>query len=589
MARPVAAVGCGELAYSFQPDCYHPNGGAACGQTLEHLDFGPQIAVWLETADHALVDTIMVTSLTATRGIGNRPGVWNFRSGPKFPYGKRWMSLPLWAYARGQLFDVAFMQDDLETWMGFHEATSSRETYFCRPVNPSEINLAVDVVTCPSQNFNSAKGKLEPTTKSYYPPRNDLTMFTNNDCDMIGDTLPGCHVSAMDYGRLNVLDAVAAATPPYGQRYERTWPIPPALAAGDYAVVVEVNKEFDTNASHKHPAYQDPNLPSYGVDGNFGQPSVLYRVPVHLASAPVAASSSQIVGYSSWTADAPLDGTLLPRDSTISTTVPGSGEMRLLAFDGPGGTGRVHVAVQGCPPVMCPDAGCDGGSLDAAAPDASAADGSTQPPPVVCDPLPPVPGMVSALIAVNTDATSASFSFLNASASGQTVASYDIRYRIGAFADDDDFMSADPGPNVSPAAPDEPGVVKVDNLKPATSYVLGIRSVDHCLQRSKIAVVSFQTTSQKFTQLSGCFVATAAYGSALEPHVAALRHARDRLRPVSPLFAAATDLYYRSGPAAAAVVGQSAVARGLARRVIAPFASLAEALDAVAPPVPASR
>jgi hypothetical protein len=37
-----AAGGCSELAYSFQPDCYHPNGGAACGQTLEHLDFGPQ-------------------------------------------------------------------------------------------------------------------------------------------------------------------------------------------------------------------------------------------------------------------------------------------------------------------------------------------------------------------------------------------------------------------------------------------------------------------------------------------------------------------------------------------------------------------
>jgi hypothetical protein len=90
----------------------------------------------------------------------------------------------------------------------------------------------------------------------------------------------------------------------------------------------------------------------------------------------------------------------------------------------------------------------------------------------------------------------------------------------------------------------------------------------------------------KFTQLSGCFVATAAYGSALEPRVAALRHARDRLAPASPLFAAAVDLYYRSGPAAAAVVGDSDVARSLARRVLAPFAGLAEALDAVAAPAP---
>jgi len=588
VARPVAAEGCGELAYSFQPDCYHPNGGAACGQTLEHLDFGPQIAVWLEGADHALVDTLMVTSLTATRGIGNRPGVWSFRSGPKFPYGKRWMSLPLWAYARGQLFDAVFMQDDLETWMGFHEASSSRETYFCRPVNPSEINLAVDVVTCPSQNFNSAKGKLASTTKSYYPPRNDLTTFTSNDSDLVGGTLPSCLVSASSYAGLNDLDAVAAATPPYGQRYERTWHIPATLAPGDYAIVVEVNKEFDANASHKHPAFQDENLPTYGVDGNFGQPSVLYRVPVRLASAPAAAAVSQIAGYSQWTGDAPLDGTLLPRDSTISTTVPGSGEMRLLAFDGPGGTGRVHVAVQRCPSAGCPDGGC-GPSVDGSAPDASAPDGSTETTPATCDPLPPLPGAVSSLAVVTTDATSASFSFRNASAAGEAVASYDIHYRIGAFMGDTDFLSADPGPNVTPGAPDQPAVVKVENLKPATSYVLGIRSGDHCAQHSGTAVVSFQTTAQKFTQLSGCFVATAAYGSTLEPRVAALRHARDRLRPLSPFFAAATDVYYRAGPAAAAVVARSEVARGLVRRVIAPFATLAEALDFVAPTARASR
>ena len=47
-----------------------------------------------------------------------------------------------------------------------------------------------------------------------------------------------------------------------------------------------------------------------------------------------------------------------------------------------------------------------------------------------------------------------------------------------------------------------------------------------------------------------------------------------------PLFAAAADLYYRSGPAAASVVEESRVARNLARRVIGPLAGLAEALDA---------
>src|SRR5262249_55738316 len=193
-ARPArAAGGCADLVSWFQRDCYQPNGDGKCGQTLAHLDLGPQIAVWIETADHTLVDTLMVTNLTATRGIGNRPGIWNFRSGPKFPYGKRWMVLPLWAYARGKLYDSVVMQDDREDWMGFHEAHSSKELYFCRPLMMTEVNLNVDAVTCPSPNFNSAKGKLMPGTpmipRSYYPPRNDLSMFVNQDCDVIGQTI----------------------------------------------------------------------------------------------------------------------------------------------------------------------------------------------------------------------------------------------------------------------------------------------------------------------------------------------------------------------------------------------------------------
>ena len=89
--------------------------------------------------------------------------------------------------------------------------------------------------------------------------------------------------------------------------------------------------------------------------------------------------------------------------------------------------------------------------------------------------------------------------------------------------------------------------------------------------------VRFKTPVMKFTQLSGCFVATAAYGSEMEPEVAALRSARDDLRPRSALFAAAIELYYRSGPAAAAVIGRSDTARALARRLIGPVAELAQA------------
>jgi hypothetical protein len=600
---------CTQVAYTFQPDCYHPDGaGTACRQTLQHLDLGPQIAVWIETSDHALVDTLMVTNLTAVRGIGNRPGIWNFRSGPKFPYGKRWMALPLWAYARGKLYDSVAMQDDREDWMGFHEAHSSKELYFCRPLMPAEVNLNVDAVTCPSPNFNSAKGKLMPASptfpRSYYPPRNDLATFVNQDCDVVGQTISKCNVSATSYSMLDDLDAVAAATPAYGASYTRTWRIPANLPEGDYVLAVEVNKEYDTNAKHSHIGFDDVHggLSAYGVDGNFGQPSVLYRVPIHLGgSTPLTAATSQIVGYSSWPAPDPpptvppgpatvsLDGVVRPRDSTISTTIPGSGEQRLLEIDGPTGKGRVHVELRGCAaPPPPPPPMCDGGSAD----DAGVSDGGacgadggapeTAPPTNRCDPLPPPPGLVTGLEVVHTDGTSATIEFRHADANGKPVEAYEVRYRLGTTMTLAEFKAAIPAPLVLPDEPGLGGSLTLSDLKPGLQYVLGFRSIDECDQHSAIAAVPFMTTAMKFTQLSGCFVATAAWGSPLEAHVEALRHARDRLRPASPLFAAATDLYYRSGPAAADLVGRSEVAKAMARRVLEPFAGLAEALDAFA-------
>ena len=48
---------------------------------------------------------------------------------------------------------------------------------------PREVN--VDAITCPTR-FTSVKGKLDASTKSYYPPRNDLTLFASGDCDAGG-------------------------------------------------------------------------------------------------------------------------------------------------------------------------------------------------------------------------------------------------------------------------------------------------------------------------------------------------------------------------------------------------------------------
>lgn len=69
----------------------------------------------------------------------------------------------------------------------------------------------------------------------------------------------------------------------------------------------------------------------------------------------------------------------------------------------------------------------------------------------------------------------------------------------------------------------------------------------------------------------GCFIATAAYGSALDPHVQVLRDFREaHLRPYA-LGRAAIALYERWSPPAADFLREHAVLRALTRGVLAPI------------------
>jgi len=566
--RPVAADTCQVLRYTFQPECLHADGDPSCTQVfyrvdagsgrnvVDRLDLGPQIAVWIESADRSqFIDTLMVTNMTAARGIGNRPGLPAFVSSPKFPYGKRQMSLPIWAHARGKLYPAVVFQDTNEERIGFHESCSSPDGYYCRPMRSEDI---VDAVTCPSPNFNSSKGRIDPNLpQSYYPPRNDLLGFIGRDCDNLGGSLDICTVSARSYATTNDLDAVAAATPVYGQPYTATWNIPPNMPAGDYAVFVEVNKEFDRNAFHSYKSTPDSGLLGYGLDGNLGQPSVVYRVPIRIdGSIAASGAQSQIEGYSG---DIKKDGAgatvltqtgvILPRDNTISVAL-GSGEGRLREITGPGGTGRVLVSLEQCEPA-------------------------------VCDPAPPQPLAVTELHVADEEVTAstATVRFHNGSASGMPASGYEIRYLATSHTSmsADEFMQANRAPQVLPGIPDTEVSFTLDSLKPQTRYLIGVQTQGPCMGKSDIAITDFTTPVMKFTQLSGCFVATAAYGSEMEPEVAALRAARDQLRPRSALFAAAIELYYRSGPAAAAVIRRSDTARALARQLISPVAELARA------------
>ncbi len=69
----------------------------------------------------------------------------------------------------------------------------------------------------------------------------------------------------------------------------------------------------------------------------------------------------------------------------------------------------------------------------------------------------------------------------------------------------------------------------------------------------------------------GCFIATAAYGSALEPHVVALREFRDRYLQRTRLGREFIGFYYRYSPPIAGYIAEHAWLRLLARMVLTPL------------------
>ena len=348
-AGGAAAAPCTVLNYTFQPDCFRAASEGSCTFNAAHPDFGPQIAVWLESADGAqFIDTLMVTNAVAIHGIGNRPGTWDLVSGPRFPYGRRPMALPIWAHAHGELYTFVAMNDalklmdaGLEDELVNHENFSSPEPYFCRPMTSLEV---VDAITCPSGQFRSAKGLLDATQPaSYYPPRADVFNFGGSLClPRIGYPQSCDAGDSAEYAAMNDVDVVAAATPPYGAPFTGSWIIPADLAAGDYRLAVEVGKEFDANAAYQHAnevsALDMQYYAAYGQHGNVGQPSVLFQVPITLGpgAGGTSASTSDIAGYGDWSG---VSGDVNPPDATISSD-PGSGGGRLLLMNGAGGPAR---------------------------------------------------------------------------------------------------------------------------------------------------------------------------------------------------------------------------------------------------------
>ena len=529
-----------------------------------------QIAVWVEDENGKFIDTLYVTRLTGSLGLGNRPGAPTFKSDYRFPYGARTMVMPVWAHARGHVYGQVVMggaqaqngtrvgdttmcgSDCNNLTIGYHYAVSSTEPFYCGPSGGTG-GAGLDATSCASA-FYGSKGAYLAGGSSLYPPRADLTTFQNDH-----DSL-----AATQYASVNDLGAVSGATPVGNALIPAIRWKPPG--DGRYVLKVEASKEYDFNAYHDHPPADDasPELRSYGLEdpgttqygkanfhygrGGFGQPSIVYSTPFTVGPDTNVATTATYAGYGDWDG---ATGTMHLPDMTITDGVDGTGVGRLLLVTDPSGTWRVKATASS----QCGPQTTDGGSSCAA-------------------PSAPIDLQLTA------HETSLDLAFTQPSG-GTAPVRYDVRYREGMAIDDASFLSAIP-PSTTPPVPGGPGsqaTMTISGLRPQQAYSVAVRAISSCDSPSAVITTQTTTSQQSFTTLHGCFIATAAYGTPLAKELKTLRHLRDQRLLTNPIGRTFVAGYYALSPPLANAIADHESLRRAARALLAPLVTLAHALD----------
>jgi hypothetical protein len=516
-----------------------------------------QIAVWIEDAQGNYVDTAYVTRLTGVFGLANRPGNHLLKSDVRFPYCRRDMVLPVWAHKRNVTYGYIVMGgaagnseascaangasagDCDDNTVAYHSNVSSPEPFYCSPRGGvlQRVNN-MDVVTCASAFIGSKGAFADAPLVSYYPPRADLTSFVSGrDSD-----------EAKMFGALNDLTAVSGATPAGMAVIDPIHWIP--TADGQYVVKVEASMEADFNAFHNHPSIIDEHPEWDSGHEIFGQPSIVYALPFTVGTALDIETSGKYVGYGDWDG---ASGTLHPADTTISDT-PGSGAGRFLDTSDDQGTWRIKVVSNpDCPMVVDGGVPVDGGMMG-------------------CAPPGPPTGM-----AVTAHASAVDLTFASAMG-GMPTAHFDVRYSQSPISDAD-FLHAIPSSTAAPP-PGDPGsrvTTTITGLKPEQKYYIAVRAISSCGAPSSILTAEVTTIKATFTTLSGCFIATAAYGTPLASQINVLRKLRDRALLPSPLGQLAVAAYYSLSPPIAAAISSDERLRAAARSLVEPLVRVTSA------------
>ncbi|MEO8706690.1 MAG: CFI-box-CTERM domain-containing protein [Kofleriaceae bacterium] len=511
-----------------------PTGAHAAGGNCTTIDvdfmpaaqasnpFAPQIVAWLEQPDGTFIETIFITQQTGLSGIGNRPGRFDFNSGPNWPYGRRTTVFPIWAHRHGLSWDTIGFKNSHDEDLSHPSDDSSLETHFCRPLRSSGKDQPQwDAMTCASSVFTD-KGKMDASARSLYPPRNDISKQAKDDA--VVDT----------YATLNPFDAVSGATPPSGTPATFSYIVPEELPFGDYVMMVEVSREFDMNGSYNPTVFPSPNV-AYSEYGQpyRGQPSVVYRMAFRIEDGETTASTKDYVGYGDPDGN---DGALRSPDGTITMDVPGSGAARLQLLSTAGASYRLRLVSRPQDDSIAPTA-----------------PGETQ------------------IAAVSSNR--ATIAFLAPGDDGVTgkAKRYELRYVVGPELGDATFASATLAATALPSPGGSVQAIELGNLLPETEYTVGIRAIDDCRNVGPISYVTFTTTERESGEIDACFIATAAYGSVMARDVEPLRRFRDTMLRGSVFGELAVATYYTFSPPVAGVVGESDLLRATARDLLDPI------------------